>query len=249
MKNSRITEMRAKNNLNQQGLAELAGVSLHTVFRAEKGNNVQTESIKALAAALDTSVAYLLGETDDPSPPTDIRKANGGADLAPQEHAPPASPEVKSNLRPVKAGEMIRVRILGKNYKMPYGIGIDWRSGAIEFESSMLMHAPDLVGRYSDDDLIGMYADGDSMETHISDDDFVIFAWREKAVSYAGILMVVSYNNRIMIRGVIENNKKAITLKAHNKDYGDVVVTQDDDFEILGTVIRVFATKKPMPVL
>jgi SOS-response transcriptional repressor LexA len=66
MDTSLIAKKRMELNLSQQELADRAGVSLHTVFRAEKGNNVNTSSIQAIAAALNTKVAYLIGETDEP---------------------------------------------------------------------------------------------------------------------------------------------------------------------------------------
>ena|GEM_PF-839942 len=66
MNGNRVKKKREELNLSQQELADIADVSLHTVFRAEKGTNVQTKNIQSIAAALNTSVAYLLGETDDP---------------------------------------------------------------------------------------------------------------------------------------------------------------------------------------
>jgi transcriptional regulator with XRE-family HTH domain len=303
MSESLIAKKRTELKLSQQELADIAGVSLHTVFRAEKGNNVNTASIQAIATALKTSVGYLTGETDDPSPPyrasetddtpfmrlerkileeTRLLEKMSHAELtgepidgflgpSPPGHPkgesgdPPTMPdshsssqteqsksrqeEVVSNVAPINPAHMIRVRILDKTYKACCGNGIDWGPEAVEFESSILMQAPELAQRYSDDDIIGVYADGDSMERNIFDGDLVLFAWREKAVSYAGILMVVSYNNRILVRGVVENNRKMLTLKPHNKEYGDIIVTPDDDFDICGRVVDIHARRKPMPVM
>ena len=67
MDGSRIAQLRNKLRYSQQELAEQAGVSSHTVFRAEKGNDVNTHSMRAIARALNTSVAYLLGETETPT--------------------------------------------------------------------------------------------------------------------------------------------------------------------------------------
>jgi transcriptional regulator with XRE-family HTH domain len=65
---TRVKEQREMHNWSQQELAEHAGVSLHTVFRAEKGTNIQSKNLEALAVALHTSVAYLMGETNDCRP-------------------------------------------------------------------------------------------------------------------------------------------------------------------------------------
>jgi phage repressor protein C with HTH and peptisase S24 domain len=60
-----IKEKREALNLSQQELADIAGVSLHTVFRAEKGTIIQSKNLQAIAAALNTTVAYLMGETEE----------------------------------------------------------------------------------------------------------------------------------------------------------------------------------------
>ncbi|MDR3332433.1 MAG: S24 family peptidase [Synergistaceae bacterium] len=50
-------------------------------------------------------------------------------------------------------------------------------------------------------------------------------------------------------RGLVENNRKMITMKAHNKDYDDIVVTPDDNFSVCGRVVRVFSSREPRSVL
>jgi transcriptional regulator with XRE-family HTH domain len=66
MDGERLKNQRELQNWSQQELADRAGVSLHTVFRAEKGTNIQSKNLEALASALNISVAYLMGETNDP---------------------------------------------------------------------------------------------------------------------------------------------------------------------------------------
>jgi len=64
----RVKELRNGKHLSQEELASLVGVSMHTVFRWEKGERVpDANELTKLAKALDTTVAYLLGETDRPS--------------------------------------------------------------------------------------------------------------------------------------------------------------------------------------
>jgi phage repressor protein C with HTH and peptisase S24 domain len=64
---ARLKERREMYNWSQQELAEKAGLSLHTVFRAEKGTNIQSKNLESLAKVLNTSVAYLMGEDDEPT--------------------------------------------------------------------------------------------------------------------------------------------------------------------------------------
>ncbi|MDL2298884.1 LexA family transcriptional regulator [Synergistaceae bacterium OttesenSCG-928-D05] len=61
--------LRRTKNLSQQGLAASVGVSRTTVVAWEKGAYVpEGGKLKRIAAALETSVSYLLGETSDPGP-------------------------------------------------------------------------------------------------------------------------------------------------------------------------------------
>ncbi len=62
--------MRQGERLTQQDLADSLDVSLRTVQNWEAGSrSPDYASLSALARALRTSQAYLLGETDDPRPP------------------------------------------------------------------------------------------------------------------------------------------------------------------------------------
>jgi transcriptional regulator with XRE-family HTH domain len=63
MDGARIKEKRERLHLSQQELAEKAGISLHTVFRAEKGKNIQNKNLEAIATALETSAAYFMEKT------------------------------------------------------------------------------------------------------------------------------------------------------------------------------------------
>jgi transcriptional regulator with XRE-family HTH domain len=227
-----IQKARKKAGLSQSRLAIIIGVDNNTISRWERDLfRVTGEYVPKIAAALNTSVAYLLGETDDPGQPAISNK------------------EVESNIITPHPVNMIQLRVISKEYHVCCGSGIDWGSEAIEFESSILIDAPDLARRYSDGDLIGVRADGDSMEPHVFDSDLVIFAWREKIIPYAGAPMVVSYNNKMLVRGLVENNRKMITMKAHNKDYDDIIVTPDDDFSVCGRVVKVFSSREPRSVL
>jgi transcriptional regulator with XRE-family HTH domain len=62
MNGNHIVREREKKGWTQQELAERADVSLHTVFRAEKGNNIQVESFRKIASALGLSLSDLWGD-------------------------------------------------------------------------------------------------------------------------------------------------------------------------------------------
>jgi transcriptional regulator with XRE-family HTH domain len=62
----RIKALREKLNLSQEELAEKIGVQRNTVWRWENSKASPMESLPSLAKALNTSIAYLTGETNDP---------------------------------------------------------------------------------------------------------------------------------------------------------------------------------------
>ena len=64
----RIKERRNAKGFTQKALAELVGVETNTVWKWEKGTSKPAfESSKSIATTLDTTVAYLMGETDNPA--------------------------------------------------------------------------------------------------------------------------------------------------------------------------------------
>ena len=63
----RLVKRRKNKGLKQTELADIVKISIPTITRMENGkSNPKTEDLSKIAAALNTSVAYLLGEIDDP---------------------------------------------------------------------------------------------------------------------------------------------------------------------------------------
>lgn len=66
----RLRDMREDHDLTQRGLGEKLGMSHSQYLNYEKGHrDVPTTVLIALAQLYGTSVDYLLGLTDDPTPP------------------------------------------------------------------------------------------------------------------------------------------------------------------------------------
>ena len=64
----RLKKIRAK-KFSQEELADLMKVHNNTISKWERGENIPNSSrLSKLAEILGTSTAYLLGETDDPTP-------------------------------------------------------------------------------------------------------------------------------------------------------------------------------------
>jgi len=73
----RIKELRSSLYLSQEELAEKIGVQRNTVWRWENGRASPMESASKISAALNTSIAYLMGETDEPKYYPGVTANNG----------------------------------------------------------------------------------------------------------------------------------------------------------------------------
>lgn len=64
---SRIKQLRHKEGLTQTDLAKLIGVSKQNLYKYENGiiTNIPSDKIEALAQALNTTPAYLMGWEDE----------------------------------------------------------------------------------------------------------------------------------------------------------------------------------------
>ena len=69
MFSDRIARLRKNRGLNQTQLAKKLGVSVDSVRRWEQGKrSPDVEMLRNIAQVLDTTVSYISGETDNPSP-------------------------------------------------------------------------------------------------------------------------------------------------------------------------------------
>ena len=65
----RVRVRRAELGLSQSKVSEISEVHSSVISRLEHGQNLpDIATLMKISGALDTSVAYLLGETDDPKP-------------------------------------------------------------------------------------------------------------------------------------------------------------------------------------
>lgn len=63
---NRLKELRKQKKLTQEILANETGVTIRTVFRWEKGEQIKSDKAGQLADYLNVSVGYLLGYSDIP---------------------------------------------------------------------------------------------------------------------------------------------------------------------------------------
>ena len=75
MNMQRLREMREKKGENQEQIAKLLGISRTSNTKYENGlHDPSMESLNILAEHFNVSTDYLLGRTDDPTPPGDDRE-------------------------------------------------------------------------------------------------------------------------------------------------------------------------------
>jgi transcriptional regulator with XRE-family HTH domain len=263
---NRLKTQRIKVGLKQADLAELVKISVPTITRLENGrSDPKTEELSRLASALNTSVAYLLGETDfpgrpdgllgsllgmdNPSPPSTTIITPEGAirQITDELLAKSKLREIKSDLAPLNPHHRTVVRVLPKDFAACCGDGIDWGTGTVEFEYEYIDPDPDLT-RFSP--VIAMSVVGGSMEPDIEEGDMVLFTENSDDIEYAsnGSIAVVNYDGRMIVRGLFKRNDRVV-LKAWNKDYDDIELTPDDEFRVCGIVLRVDKSKRPRSML
>lgn len=104
----RLREVRKKHGLKQLDIVNITGCSIDSVRRWEQNKQYpRCDELQKIATALNTSVAYLMGETDDPSQiPTFTRDALPACADIEQEHKAAKLPTV-SMRTPAKIIESI----------------------------------------------------------------------------------------------------------------------------------------------
>ena len=232
MVGDRIKLLREGLGQSQEELASAIGMHSNTVARWERGELApRGTSLSKLAQALDTTTAYLLGETDDPLKP--------GASQPPDKAV--ALPE--SNVRFV---DVTWVPVVDGAITVCCGTGTAY---AEDVEWNVVGKYPvptaDLLGfswLLKDGGFRIITVEGDSMAPRIEDGDQVLFA---DAELLNGDLGLVRYRGRYMVRGVFFEGDN-IRLQALNKEYDPIIVTPDglDKFCILGKVLLKVAIEK-----
>lgn len=250
----RIKLVREKKGLKQEKLGELIGAHAVTVSRWERGiNQPNSDALKRIAHVLETSVAYLTGETDDPKRYATI--LGDGPEAGGNKR--PLSPAAFTSLLPLREGTL-----LGRS-TLPEA---NAREAPVAWVAVVSPHVKACCGKgnaYAEDvtwEEIGQYpvpfymvngyawqagkngvrviaVEGDSMEPRIHDGDWVLFADTRLSNGDIGL---VKYEGRLMVRGVLFDGADKVLLRALNKDYEEILVDLTDEsveFGILGKVL------------
>ena len=235
----KIRKARELCHLKQAELAEKVNANTVTVSRWERNINVpNSAALSAIAAALNTTVAFLTGETDDPTPAPLQRTVNKSIQhLLENGGKLPDLPE--SNARPVKT---IKVPFFSGIVKACCGDGNGYppdmsleQEGSFdipisELEAYMWQVGPRGFGT--------IRVEGSSMEPRIHDGDIILYG----DLPYSnGNFVLVRYDDRLIVRGIWDDHNGHYTLKALNPAYKDIRVDIEDEsksFFTYGKVIR-----------
>lgn len=262
----RLRSIRKLRGMKSNELCRILDVSSGTVSRWESSNrNPDFDTLKKIAEILNTSVAYLMGETNDP---TSFFTAGGevgsqlGQDITELPKKYPS--RVANGLKPGEApaekkednntlsngaqiDDVVFVPIVSnKVITACCGNGSAYAEDVVwEYEGRFPVPAKILMGyTWQGCSYKIMEAEGSSMEPYIYNGDKVLFV--EYCEVGVGDIVVVSINNRLFIKGIVKMNEKELCLRAYNWQISpDIVVNLEGDTEvcILGKVINVVSAR------
>ena len=147
-------------------------------------------------------------------------------------------------------GIVTPVKVISPEVKVCAGEGnLYLNSAAFEYVEDFYLVDGEIAALYGPDSLHGIYVEGDSMEPDIEEEDLVLFTDNidERQRAGNGDLVIVNYNDRIIIRGLIKTGGK-LFLRAYNKEYKDIEIKPEDEFDVLGLVLKVHRVWKPRPM-
>ncbi|MCR5346642.1 MAG: LexA family transcriptional regulator [Fretibacterium sp.] len=221
----RVRALRRKKKLTRKELAQFLNIRENTVWQWEnRGENPDKNTMSLIAAALDTSIPYLMGETDNPE-----RRDFGQSPVV----FPSSDVLVHSTISVPLITGVVRACCGGKN---AYTDEVEWEeAGTIDIpfrNMDVYLWQAYINGFWA------MSVEDSSMEPRIHDGDLLLFA---RAPCDNGNFAIVKYEDRLIVRAVWDNHQGYIRLHAMNPACEDIEVNIKDDseeFAILGKVIR-----------
>lgn len=245
-----IRRLRKAKDWTQQDLADRVGVTKTTVLDWEKDRYSPVgKNVENLAKALEVSIAYLSGETSDPTPFEKKMIIEG--EKEPSTH--PLSDGSKDPLQHPNGGRILGpesltwVPVISPIVRVSAGTGnlctdVEW-----ERIDDFPLFDGEIAALYSNNGLLSMYVEGDSMEPQVHDGDLVVFKKTTEWVS--GNVMVVCLDGRLLVKGVVRGPKGDTILRSTNKNYRDIEIGEESFFLVYGRVLRIIRHWEPKSVL
>lgn len=216
----RIKTARNRTGLTQEELSERIKKARQTVVRWEKGERApQGDDLKLIANALETTVSYLTGETDDPSP---LKKTE-----------PSSSKEPSLKVDNVPHDGWIEVPVLARENAVCAGDGWDHDFIFPEVERYELMTQKTVgeISRYPQKRPYIVPVEGDSMEAaNIPDGCEVVINPEERVKS--GETALVRYRDgdedKIAVKWIYWQRDGGVEIRSATTKYPSYVYTKEE---------------------
>ena len=223
----RITQRQRQLGLRTSTLLERLGVNASTLSRWKRNiNEPDNAMLYQLAVALETSTAYLVGDTDDPN----------GRDAT-------------ACTRNTYERNRLDIPLVAPEIALSAGVGNEYADmPGLQTVGTFTVFDGELAALYRPSALTAMRVEGDSMEPQIHNGDTVIFDHDTLVVS--GRIYAVCLEGAMLVKGVIsQGHGRPPILRSLNRAYADIVVTPYQRLLVYGRVIRIYpAPRKPNPV-
>jgi phage repressor protein C with HTH and peptisase S24 domain len=209
----RIAERRTALRLSQTQLAKAAGVSQATIGKLESGISSGSSQLHRIARALQTTPAYLTGETND--------------------HAEGALPAPT----PETIAEQLGMRLIPE-IDMHYALGggsytdVPVHETLVPFRSEWL----DRITRYGPADVFLTRGDGDSMMPTILDEDDVIVNRAERIITKQDRIWALGYGELATIKRVRRLANGTFLLMSDNTAVSPIEASEEE-LHVVGRVI------------
>lgn len=226
----RIKELRRQRRLTQDDICDKVGCSRQAMSRWENNRQIPgTDALAKLASALGVSTDYLMGRE------TDTKKEA-------------LSAESNISGQRLNKDNVILVPVISPILKCSAGNGNGYDDSGVAWDvvSKYPLFDGTLSALYSSKSLSAMYAEGDSMEPQIHDGDLIVFVHDETWIP--GNIAIVRLDGKLFVKGILRS-KNGYILRSQNRDYADIEVSEDDDFSVVGRVVKIITDRDPKPVL
>lgn len=250
----RLRAAREQAKMTQSELAAKGKTSIDSIARYESGKAPNADKLLLFARALNTTVAYLMGETDDPRPGfTPIEWLIENSDDLPDD-VTPEELERFSDVIPDTWKEQAKRRSRSRvGNKTKTGVGDEpvWvpivepvacagsgngypADATWEPVGEYPMFRADLITSWDTGLLRIIRLEGDSMEPRYHDGDMLLFA-EQRAES--GETVLAFFDGRLYVRGLVLE-RGTIHLKPLNPQYAEIVVTPEDErLQVIGKIL------------
>ena len=218
----RIKELREKFGLRQSDLGEQIGISGMAISSYENGKRMPSRiTAEKMADIFKVSVDYLLGRTDDPTPPKKIEIKD------------------KINLKENVVAFVGRVPILGR-------VAAGKPIPAIQ-EALGWMDIPSPYKKLGVD--FALVIDGDSMSPRLNKGDLALVHMQNNAEN--GEIAIVIINGNDGVCKQFFKKESSIVLHSINAAYNDIIIPAeqwDEECRVVGVVVARFENFKNVKV-